>query len=162
MVHSFPGPAHGPWKGASGFGMTDSLPCQSLSIGTWIKTPLRETKSAPQKYEACLNEGVSSFSLKQILASLTSSEEFCLIPELKHAHGHAVTGRVWFSFQMVWTSSKFVQSSVMPGSDALRGFLPGLLGVSLVDLDFGYFFSHLSVPPALLSLMLEPWLEEFY
>lgn len=50
----------------------------------------------------------------------------------------------------------------MPGSDALRGFLPGLLGVSLVDLDFGYFFSHLSVPPALLSLMLEPWLEEFY
>lgn len=53
-------------------------------------------------------EGASSFSLTQILASLTSSEEFCLISELKHAHGHAITGRVWFSFQMVWVSSKFV------------------------------------------------------
>lgn len=49
----------------------------------------------------------------------------------------------------------------MPGSDALRGFLPALLEVSLVISRLWLFFPHLSVPPALLSLMLEPWLEEF-
>lgn len=42
VVHSFQALPMDPWKGALGFRMTESLACQSLSIGTWTKKPLRK------------------------------------------------------------------------------------------------------------------------